>query len=148
MYLDKGDEAMGVCLKAKNSTYTFDMGYGGFHNLRSNIAYAFDKEFGAAYDDTKMCLLDPNKYNARFCSILSDDRFKNEDVDIVDFLFEYDGHGKCGYKTCGKIYNLIKDIDFGDKIFTYAARSDGKDYEKFKLFLQECYSKRRNMVWD
>ena len=139
---------MGICLKANNSEYSFDMGYGGFNRLRTNIAYAFDKEFGTAYDNTQLCLRDPVEYDKRLYTILADDRFKNEDVDIVDFLFAPDGHGKCGYKTCKKIYDLIKDIDFGNKIFTYAARSDGKDYEKFKLFLKECYSKRRNMVWD
>lgn len=30
----------------------------------------------------------------------------------------------------------------GKKIFTYAAYSDGKDYENLKAFLKECYQKR------
>lgn len=29
----------------------------------------------------------------------------------------------------------------------YAARSDGRDYEHFKDFLQECYTHRREMRW-
>lgn len=138
---------MGVCLTSRKSNYSFYMGYGGFYNLRTNIASAFDKELGKAYADTLMSLTHPKEYTELINRILSDERFKDEDEDIVDFLFASDCEGKCGYKTCGKIYNLIKDIDFGGEIFTYAARSDGKDYEKLKLFLKECYQKRRTMIW-
>lgn len=138
---------MGICLTSKKSEYSFDMGYGGFHNLRANIASAWDEELGAVYKDTAMAMLQPKEYTKKINAVLADERFKNEDEDIVDFLFASDCDGKCGYKTCGKIYNLIKDIDFGGKIFTYAAYSDGKDYEDFKLFLKECYQKRRTMIW-
>lgn len=138
---------MGVCLTSKKSDYSFYMGYIGFNNLRANIASAWDKELGEVYANTSMAILDSKKYNDRINSILADDRFKNEDEDIADFLFQSDCEGKCGYKTCEKIYNLIKDIDFTGKIFTYAAYSDGKDYEHLKLFLKECYKKRRMMIW-
>lgn len=138
---------MGVCLTSRKSDYSFDMGFGGFHNLRANIASAWDKELGEAYDDMAMAMLCPKEYNERINSIISNDRFKDEDEDILDFLFQSDCEGKCGYKTCGKIYNLIKNIDFEGKIFTYYARSDGKDYERLKLFLKECYQKRRMMIW-
>ena len=138
---------MGVCLTSRKSDYSFDMGYGGFDNLRTSIARAFDEELGIAYSDTHMAIMHPKEYDERINSILADERFKDEDVDIIEFLFATDCEGKCSYKTCGKIYKLIKDIDFGGKIFTYAIRSDGKDYEKFKLFLKECYQKRRTMIW-
>lgn len=138
---------MGVCLTSRKSHYSFDMGYGGFHNLRKNIASAWDEELGEAYGDTVMCVTHPKEYNERINRIIANDRFKDEDEDILDFLFASDCNGKCGYKTCWKIYNLIKDIDFGKKIFTYAAHSDGNDYEDLKLFLKECYQKRRMMIW-
>lgn len=35
---------MGLTITATNSKYEFDMGYGGFYNLRKNIAFALDKE--------------------------------------------------------------------------------------------------------
>ena len=79
--------------------------------------------------------------------ILKDERFKDEDKDILDFLFASDCDGKCSYKTAKKIYDLIKDVDFGGKIFTYTAYSDGKDYENFKEFLKECYQKHRTIIW-
>lgn len=138
---------MGICLTSKKSNYSFDMGYGGFHNLRENIARIYDKELGEAYSDVSMGVLYPKEYNERINKILSDERFKEEDYDLLNFLFASDCNGKCGYKTCKKIYNLIKDVDFKNKIFTYAAYSDGKDYEHFKAFLKECYQKRRMMVW-
>lgn len=138
---------MGVCLTSRKSDYSFNMGYGGFHNLRKNIAIAWDAELGEAYADMLMAMNHPKEYNERINRIISDDRFKDEDEDILDFLFASDCDGKCGYKTCGKIYNLIKDIDFGKKIFTYGAYSDGKDYEYLKEFLKECYQKRRMMIW-
>ena len=138
---------MGVCLTSRKSNYAFNMGYFGFHNLRVNIAKAWDAEFGEAYADTAMQITNPKEYNKMINNIISDDRFKDEDEDILGFLFASDCKGKCGYKTCGKIYNLIKDIDFGKKIFTYAAYSDGNDYEELKLFLKECYQKRRMMIW-
>ena len=73
---------------------------------------------------------------------------EGKDSDIFDFLYESDCEGKVGPKTCRKIYDLIKDIDFEDKIFTYGAHSDGKDYEYFKEFLKECYTHRRQMRWN
>lgn len=138
---------MGVCLTSRKSSYSFDMGYGGFHNLRTNICKAFDEELAEVYADTLFSLRDPKGYTNKVNEILKNERFKDEDEDIVDFLFDSDCDGKCGYKTCRKIYNLIKDIDFGKKIFTYAAYSDGNDYEELKLFLKECYQKRRMMIW-
>lgn len=138
---------MGVCLTSRKSNYSFDMGYIGFNNLRTNIAKAWDKEFGEAYGNTKQLFFEPEEYTKRLNSILADERFKDEDADILDFLMASDCNGKCGYKTCKKLYNLIKDVDFGKKIFTYAAYSDGKDYEHLKLFLKECYQKRRMMIW-
>lgn len=138
---------MGVCLTSKKSNYSFNMGYGGFHNLRTNICKAYDKELGELYADIVSSLNNPQEYNRRINEILKDERFKEEDEDILDFLFAPDCDGKIGYKTAGKLYNLIKDIDFGGKIFTYAYYSDGKDYENLKVFLKECYQKRRMIIW-
>lgn len=138
---------MGICLTSRKSKYSFNMGYGGFHNLRTNICRAYDKELAEIYEDTAWSLRDPEGYTAKINDILKDARFKEEDADIIDFLFASDCEGKCSYITAKKIYNPIKDIDFGKAIFTYAAYSDGNDYEKLKLFLKECYQKRRMIIW-
>ena len=141
---------MGVTISATNSKYSFDMGYGGFFNLRTKLARAYDEEFGELYAALRYCKK-PEDYEFfdKICNdMLSDERFKDEDQDIIDFLFMDDCCGKIRYRTCGKLYNLIKDINFGDKIFVYGAHSDGKDYEYLKDFLRECYSHRRNMRWN
>ena len=46
---------MGVTLTAKNPVHTFNMGYGGFSNLRTSIADLFDKEFGEHYKMLQRC---------------------------------------------------------------------------------------------
>lgn len=140
---------MGVTIYANNGSRTFDGGYFGFMNLRTNIALAFDKEFGEHYSTLRTCFKveDRKEFDAKANKILSHDRFSQEDEDIIEFLATSDCGGSISHKTCKKIYDLIKDIDFGNKIFTYGAYSDGKDYEHFKKFLLECYSHRRKMRW-
>lgn len=140
---------MGYTIYANNGTKSFDGGMGGFMSLRENIALAFDKEFGEHYSTLINCFSedDYKLFDAKTEKILSHERFKQEDEDIVKFLFASDCGGKISHKTCKKIYDLIKDIDFKDKIFTYGAYSDGKDYEHFKNFLFECYSHRRKLRW-
>ena len=140
---------MGITMSANNSKYSFDMGYSGFFNLRMNLAKAFDKEFGELYSALRYChTKEEYEIFDKICNdMLSDDRFTDNDNDILDFLFDSDTGGKINYRTCGKLYNIIKDIDFGNKIFVYGAYSDGKDYEYLKDFLHECYSHRRNMYW-
>lgn len=140
---------MGVTIKATNSSRSFDMGFGGFMSLRTNIAKAFDKEFGEHYDTLSTCWKEEHykAFDERTNEILKDPRFKEEDVDIIEFFFASDCEGSISHKTCKKIYNIIKDIDFEGKIFVYAAHSDGKDYEYFKEFLLECWKNRRKMRW-
>ena len=140
---------MGVTLYANNGSIQFAGGAGGFMSLRTNIALAFDQEFGEHYATLRSCFYeeDYKAFDKKANAILSNDRFKEEDEDIVVFLFASDCEGAISHKTCKKIYDLIKDIDFRNKIFTYAAYSDGKDYEHFKKFLLECYEHKRKMRW-
>lgn len=140
---------MGITIYANNGSRSFDGGAGGFMSLRTNIAKAWDKEFGEHYETLRRCYSedDYQRFNEKTNQILLNERFKQEDEDIVDFLFQSDIEGKISHKTCKKIYKIIKDIDFHGKIFTYAAYSDGKDYEYLKSFLLECYSHHRMLRW-
>ena len=139
---------MGVTLTANNSKYTFNMGYSGFFNLRANIADLFDKQFGEHYRKLLGCFdqTEHEEHDRIANDILSHPRFKDEDADILDFLYASDCDGKISYKTCGKLYDLIKDHDFEKKCFRYAAHTHN-DYEELKEFLKECYSHRRNAYW-
>lgn len=145
---------MGFCLTATNSKYSFNGGYGGFALLRQNIANAWDKEFGEHYATLRACFRESDyaTFDKETARILSQERFqdggeKSDDGDIVKFLFESDGGGSISHKTCKKIYEIIKDTDFHGKIFTYAAYSDGKDYEHLKSFLLDCYKRRVKAKW-
>lgn len=140
---------MGFTIYANNGSISFDGGAGGFMSLRTNIAFAFDEMFGKHYYTLRYCHNEDDfaAFNEKAIKILSEDRFKQEDEDIIKFLYDSDIQGSVSHKTCKKIYDLIKDIDFGKKIFTYAAYSDGKDYEHFKDFLLECYKYKRKMRW-
>ena len=140
---------MGVTLYANNSTYSFDMGAGSFFHLRANIAKVWDKQFGEHYEKLLSCHSkeEYDDHDRISDEILSHPRFKDEDADILDFLYASDCGGKIGYKTCGKIYNLIKDVDFGNKCIRYVAYSHN-DWEEFKAFLKECYSHRRTARWE
>ncbi len=138
---------MGFTIYANNGSRSFDGGMGGFMNLRINIARAFDAEFGEHYSNIGRCHLDYDAFDKRTEEILSDARFNDNDADIIEFLFASDCEGAISHRTCKKIYDLIKDIDFKGKIFTYGAYSDGRDYEYFKEFLLECYKHRRKLRW-
>ena len=140
---------MGFTITATNSKHDFYGGMGGFRNLRVNIAKAWDKEFGEHYETLIRCHCkkEYEAFNEKANRILSNDRFRQEDEDIIDFLFACDCDGSISYKTCKKIYDIIKDIDFSGEIFTYSAYSDGNDYEYFKEFLLDCYKRRAKMIW-
>lgn len=140
---------MGVSITATKEIYDFDMGYGGFCNLRKNIAYCIDNTFGKLYDEMFPCwnmdieeelTQKTNDYIRK-----NPDIFENLD-DVLDFLYAPDDSGTVSYKTCGKIYNLIKSVDFGNKCFRYGADVHN-DYEEFKEFLKDCYSHRKKMRW-
>lgn len=138
---------MGVTIYANGSAQSFDMGYGGFFNLRKNIALAYDKDFGEHYATLVKC---NTKEDFEVFDKIANELLKDcpdEDSDILDFLFAADTDGKCAYKTCKKIADLLRQADLSDKRFVYMAYSDGKDYKHFIDFLDECYKYRRKMRW-
>ena len=142
---------MSIKISSRNSDYSFNTSFGGFYSLRCNIAKAWDLELGKAYSNISLLKDNPKKYFSEIKTILLDDRFNEEDEDLLDFLFENDSRGKCSYIVCKKIYQLIKDIDYRDSYFTMKSSiNDFKrnDYEDFKLFLKECWKKHRNMNWE
>ena len=141
---------MGVSITCKNPIYDFDMGYGSFASLRKNIALAIDREFGELYNKFIHCFIAEDRRNiVRETNAYIEQHpeiFTDELHDVMDFLYAPDCEGKINYKTCGKIYDIIKDVDFGEKSFRYAYESHN-DYKEFKEFLKDCYSHRKNMTW-
>ena len=139
---------MGVSITSKNSIYDFDMGYGGFFSLRKNIALALDKDFGENYSLLVKCVTERQfAENDRVAEyIINNKHLDREYKDVLDFLYMPDTGGSISYKACGKILSLIKDVSYEGQGFRYAAYRHN-DYEEFKEFLKDCYSKRKSMRW-
>ena len=93
---------MSIKISSKNSEYSFNTGFGGFFALRTNIAKAWDLELGKVYSSISLLKENPKKYFSQINNILLDDRFSEEDEDLLDFLFENDSGGKCSYIVCKK----------------------------------------------
>lgn len=140
---------MGLSLQSKSSQIELTGGYGMLLKIRSRVAIAWDKEFGEHY--SKLPLIEEEDYeefDKRTNEILREERFKDEDEDLLDFLFASDGEGKCNYKTCKKIYDLIKDVEYEGKLRYATYPSINKnDWEDFKQLLLDCYSHRSNLTW-
>lgn len=141
---------MGVTISATHSSYSFNMGYGGFGNLRRNIALALNDHFGKAYANYAKCITEEeNRKNDRLCEMMIEVLGLDKDYkDVLDFLYAPDTDGKIGYKTCKKIADLLEACmpTLRNKWFRYAAYA-GHDYEDFVAFLKECYRYHRNMKW-
>jgi len=141
---------MGITISATNSSYDFDMGYGGFFNLRKNIAFALDNELGKMYAEYGRCVTKRQfKEIDNIIEHMIDRKHLDKDYkDVLDFLYLPDTDGKIGYKTCKKIADLLEPCmaALRNKWFRYAAYA-GHDYEDFVAFLRECYRYHRNMRW-
>ena len=132
---------MGICLR--NKEYSMDMGYGSFGNLRKKIALLLNKDFGENYLLLSQCrtIDDYSKNDDRANRLIKE---HNLDTDIIDFLYQPDNDGKISYKTCKKIYDVVKDYD-DNCMYGYVHSNHSFSY--FKDMLKNCYSKHRNLYW-
>ncbi len=139
---------MGVTITATNPLHTFDMGAGGFFNLRKNIAIALDQEFGDHYAKLLYCHSKEefNTHDRKAEEIINRKHLDEDYADVLDFLYASDVSGSISHRTCKKIYDLIKDMDFGNRCFRYAIHAHN-DYDEFKEFLRDCYSWHKKMRW-
>lgn len=142
---------MGVTITAKNSGFVFDMGYGGFWNIRKNIALALDEDFGISYAAWCMSYISGGdfEWKAKISErIINKKCLYEEYEDVLDFLYMPDTKGKISYKTCRKIAGLLEGrmSELKGKSFRYANQA-GNDYEDFVKFLKECVRYHRNMRW-
>lgn len=139
---------MGITIKAKNAKHTFDMGYGGFFNLRKNIALALDEEFGKQYSKLINCFNDKTYIKNVIISecIIKEKHLGKNYGDVLEFLYMSDVEGKIDYRTCRKILELLEKriSKLKRKTFTYVGY---EDYERFIEFLKDCVRYHKNMRW-
>lgn len=132
---------MGVSIYSNQSIYEFDIGYATFFRLRTLIATTIDKEFGEAYGESFY-----QKSRARHIEeVLDRKRLAAGYKDVIDFLFMSDCSGSVSHKVCRQLYDLLKDV--GQDLSTDYVGFRRGDWNDFKAFLLECYSKRRKMRW-
>lgn len=140
---------MGLVITAKKSNIALYGGYGMLFRIRKEIANIFDKEFGEHYSTlaTIWKTEDFEAFDRKTEEILSDSRFKEEDADILKFLFMPDDGGSISPKLCKKLYNLIKDVNKDSLVLRYAVDSK-HDWEDFKELLKQCYTHRWKLSWE
>lgn len=138
---------MGITITATNPKYEFDMGYLGFFQLRKGIALALDKELGRNYAALEYCHTQKEYVeNGETANRIIQENHLDRYADVLDFLYTPDSDGEVGYKTCGNILSLIKNLKV-DTGFRYGSMQHN-DWEEFKEFLQDCYSHHKKMRWN
>lgn len=137
-----------ISSKIKNCSIELDGGYGMLLTIRHEVAKLFDKEFGEHYaliGTTYMTEEDWKRWDEKSIKILSNNRFKDEDGDIIDFLFMSDCEGHICYKTCKKIYDLLQKSK--NKTCLRYAYYSKNDWEDLKELLLQCYKHKANLYW-
>lgn len=140
---------MGLTIRSKIKTCDIELvgGYGMLLTIRKEVAKLWDKEFGEHYSKlgSIVSLKDFEEFDKKTDKILSQERFKAEDEDIVDFLYQSDCDGKISYITCKKIYDLLQKST-NNSCLRYAFYSKN-DWEDLKELLLQCYKHRANLYW-
>ena len=137
---------MGLTLRnnVKDCHIELDGGYSILRTIRIEVAKQYDEELGKYYqlfyDES-----DKQKYINKLNNLLKNDRFKDEDNDLLDFLFASDCEGKIGYKTCKKVYDLIKNST-NNCCLRYIIYSKN-DWDDLRELLLSCYKHKANLYW-
>lgn len=138
-----------ITSKIKDCKIHLDGGYSILHTIRIEVAKLYDEEFGQLYEEyftNSMTKEECNLYISKMNELLKDDRFKDEDTDLLEFLFASDCEGKIGYKTCKKVYDLLKDSTC-NYCLRYAFYSNN-DWDDLRELLLQCYKHRANLIWN
>lgn len=133
---------MGVSIYSNRSAYEFDMGYATFFRLRTLIATRIDEELGEAYNEP---FFNQNYRAERIKDVVDRKHLDTLYKDVLEFLFMSDCSGSISHKVCRQLYDLLKDVDRVQSL-NYVGFRHG-DWNDFKTFLLECYSKHRKMRW-
>lgn len=125
-----------MILTADKCKYKFELGFGEFFAVRKAIADLFDKEISSLYHRF-WC---DQKAVDDMINVLDSGRFKEDDEEIIRFLLYPNGPCKFDYKTCGKLYKLVRK-EWKEKI------KEGIDYSQLRKFFRWCYFWRKDMRW-
>lgn len=148
---------MGILLYGIKTGLSYDLGAGGFCNLRQKVAELCSPEFGEHYQTLTspeaLCvdLEHPERKEAFYEEFdrktLELIKKKKVSVKVVDFCLQSDVCGKIGYGACKIILDKVKDYD--DNIcYGYCGRPDCFMFKDFKELLQACVDNKSYLVWE
>ena len=129
-----------------NKYGSIDIGYGGFFNLRKNIAGIYSKEFADLYENWCRGKIKNDEGNKKLQEFFDNGILKDDDELVLDFLFASDCKGKLDGKTCRKLYHHIKDYD-DDILYGYVGRPDCAKFKDFKDLVESSYRYRSILRW-
>lgn len=138
---------MGVCIECKKTGNGYDLGYGGFTNLRTKIAKLCCPEFGEIYANVYNKLHD-DEYDVLMDQLIEPigELISNKKISpkVIDFCFQSDADGAIRYGACKEILKGISGYE-GEEPYGYVWRMF--TIKDFANLLQECVDNKCDLVW-
>lgn len=135
-------------LTIKNEEMSIKMSYSGFAELRTTIAKLLNHDFAELYIALCKNKISNEILNKKLNLYFEKEILKNEDNDIIEFLFMPDYEGNLSFKKCERLYEVIKDYD--DNVL-YGYKSEMFGYETifadFKELIKTCIEKEYTLEW-
>lgn len=142
---------MGVTIECKKTGRSIDLGYGGFNNLRNQVARLVGEPFSSHYLTLSEAMLLTWEQRKKFFEkydLESQQMVSNGSVSvkIANFLYQSDCEGKIRYGACKELLKIIGDYD-DDILYGYCGRKDCAKFADFKAILQDCVTQKCDLVW-
>lgn len=135
-------------LTIKNEEMSIKMSYIGFAELCTTIAKLLSPDFAELYIALCKNKISNEILNKKLNLYFEKGILKNEDNDIIEFLFMPDYEGHLSFKKCERLYEVIK--DYNDNVL-YGYKSGMFGYETifadFKELVKICIEKEYNLEW-
>ena len=138
---------MGVCIECKKTGNGYDLGYGGFTNLRTKIAKLCCPEFGEIYANVYNKLHD-DEYDVLMDQLIEPigELISNKNISpkVIDFCFQSDSEGAIRYGACKEILKGISEYEV-EEHYGYVWRMF--TIKDFANLLQECVDNKCDLIW-
>lgn len=138
---------MGIILRGDfKDTPEYRMGYLTLLVLREDIAACVSKEFGDHYADMPMAVIyhRTDKYNKKTEELIR--KYKPKER-FLAFLYASDIKGKLSPYKCKALLDGIRDLK-NDRLYGYTAYpKECMKIEDFKALLNECWERKKYLIW-
>lgn len=133
---------MGLDIRIKGMSYedTYHNGYITFGLYRSEIAKAWNSEFGELYDKSRSAFF--QGYTDEEIHRMNE--LCHDDLDL--FLWHSDCNGKLTWKECRAIYKVMKDLDVKMYGHNYGTMNSYDMHQQWLNMFEYCW-KHRVTMW-